>query len=57
MIMNINISAKEIWLTYFNNALFEQGVITEKEKNKMSALISNYCYTNKPHKQNFVKQP
>lgn len=55
--MNINISAKEIWLTYFNNALFEQGVITEKEKNKMSALISNYCYTNKPHKQNFVKQP
>ena len=53
---NTNISAKEIWLTYFNNTLFEQGIITEREKNKMSALISNHCYAEKPRKQNFGKQ-
>lgn len=42
-----NISTKEIWLTYFNNVLFEKGLITEKEKNKMIALISGYCHNNK----------
>lgn len=34
-----NISAKEIWLTYFNDVLYEKGIITEKEKNKMNSLI------------------
>ena len=34
-----NISTKEIWLTYFNNVLYEKGIITEKEKNKMTNLI------------------
>lgn len=32
--------AREIWLDYFNNYLFERGVITEKERNKMTALIA-----------------
>ena len=43
--MNIkeNNFAKEIWLTYFNNILFEKGIITEKEKNKMSSLIYQQC--------------
>ena len=45
IIMNTdtNISAKEIWLTYFNDILFEKGVISEKEKNKMSNLIYQKC--------------
>ena len=34
-----NISTKEIWLTYFNNVLYEKGIITEKEKSKMTNLI------------------
>lgn len=38
---------KEIWLTYFNNVLFEKGVITEKEKNKMTAAIMDFCYSKK----------
>lgn len=42
--MNTKISPKETWLTYFNNILFEKGVITEEEKNKMSCLISNHCH-------------
>lgn len=39
MKINENKFMKEAWLTYFNNVLFEKGIITEKEKNKMSALI------------------
>ena len=30
----------EIWLNFFNNFLFEKGLITEKERNKMTALIA-----------------
>lgn len=37
--MPLNVNAKEIWLSYFNKVLFEKGIITEKEKNKMSNLI------------------
>ncbi len=49
---NINAFAKEVWLTYFNNTLYEKGIITEKEKNKMSSLISNCCHSNKTQKSN-----
>ncbi len=42
-----NISVKEIWLTYFNDILYEKGIITEKEKNKMSSLIYQKCRNNK----------
>ena len=43
--MDNNINAKEIWLNYFNNVLFEKGIIDEKERNKMIILISKNCRT------------
>jgi len=43
----LKMSAKEIWLSYFNKVLFEKGVITEKEKNKMTNLIYRNCRKNK----------
>lgn len=43
MIINENNFAKEAWLIYFNNTLFEKGIITEKEKNKMISLIHQEC--------------
>ncbi len=34
--------AEQLWLEYFNNYLFEHGVITEKERNRMvSAILSD----------------
>ncbi len=42
--MPLNVNAKEIWLSYFNKVLFEKGIITEKEKNKMSNLIYKQCH-------------
>ncbi len=30
----------ELWLNYFNSYLFDKGVITERERNKMTALIA-----------------
>lgn len=43
--MPLNINAREIWLTYFNKVLFEKGLITEKEKNKMANLIYKECHS------------
>lgn len=54
--MSTSISAKEIWLTYFNNTLYEKGIITEKEKNKMNSLISNYRHGGRMQKQKFIMQ-
>lgn len=33
--------AEELWLDYFNRVLFEKGVITERERNRMALLIEN----------------
>jgi len=33
----------EIWLNYFNDVLYDKGVITEAERNKMKHLIRNKC--------------
>lgn len=44
---NMNMLAKEIWLTYFNNTLYKKGIINEKERNRMKYLISNYCHNKK----------
>ena len=33
--------ARQIWLNYFNQTLYEKGLITEQERNKMALLISN----------------
>lgn len=40
-----NVNAKEIWLNYFNNTLFEQGIINKSERDKMAYLIRNKCRT------------
>lgn len=32
--------AEEMWLKYFNQALFEQGEITERERNQMINKIN-----------------
>ena len=33
--------AEQTWLNYFNQTLFEKGLITESERNRMKNLISN----------------
>lgn len=33
--------AEELWLNYFNRVLYEQGIITESERNRMTTLIAN----------------
>lgn len=45
--MTENVNAKEIWLNYFNTVLFEKGIITKKERDKMSFLIRKNCHTSK----------
>ena len=37
----------EIWLNYFNDVLFNNGVITEKERNKMKNQINLYNMNSK----------
>ncbi len=32
--------AKELWLLYFNNVLYDKGMITERERNQMKNKIS-----------------
>lgn len=32
--------AEKLWLTYFNNYLFDHGLITEQERNAVSAKIA-----------------
>ena len=33
--------AEALWLNYFNRFLFEKGLITESERNRMTTLIAN----------------
>ena len=32
--------ARQIWLEYFNSYLYERGLITEKERNRMVSAIA-----------------
>ena len=33
----------QLWLSYYNNYLYDRGIITENERNKMKNMItSNY---------------
>lgn len=32
--------AEELWLKYYNNVLFEKGLITEADRNRMANTIS-----------------
>ena len=44
--MNVTVKqavATEIWLSYFNQYLFERKIITESERNQMTQLISQKC--------------
>lgn len=36
-----NAVAEQIWLLYFNRYLYERGIITEKERNKMIHSITS----------------
>ena len=33
--------AEEMWLCYFNQTLFDKGIISESERNRMTHLISS----------------
>ena len=35
-------TAEQIWLQYFNNVLFEKGLITEQDRNKMVNSIKSH---------------
>ena len=35
--------AKHIWLMYYNEFLFQQGVITEDARNRMKIKIDRVC--------------
>ena len=35
--------AKHIWLMYYNDYLFQQGVITEDTRNRMKSKIDMVC--------------
>lgn len=32
---------EKLWLTYYNDTLYEKGLITEEERNKMRIRIKN----------------
>lgn len=33
-------AAEEMWLSYYNNVLYNQGIITEEVRNRMALKIS-----------------
>lgn len=35
-------TAEQIWLQYFNNVLYEKGLITEQDKTKMANEIKSH---------------
>jgi len=37
--------AARIWLSYYNRVLYEKGVITERERNKMDLKINSWKMT------------
>lgn len=49
--------AEEMWLLYFNQTLFEQGIITESKRNQMLHLITSRCsYVEKQNSKIGIKQ-
>ena len=38
-------TAAKIWLSYYNQVLYEKGVITERERNKMALKIDGWKMT------------
>lgn len=37
--------AARLWLSYYNRVLYERGVITEQERNKMALKIDSWKMT------------
>lgn len=35
-------TAARIWLSYYNRVLYEKGIISQRERNKMELKISNW---------------
>ena len=48
--------AEELWLTYFNRVLLEQGIITPAEHNRMTALIATRSSQKFPHRKNEARK-
>ena len=48
--------AEELWLNYFNQVLLEQGIITQAEYNRMTALIASRPLQRRPHKVGSTKR-
>lgn len=40
-----NVNAQEIWFNYFNSVLFDKGIISKNEHDKMAQLIRKKCHT------------
>ena len=38
-------TAAKIWLSYYNRVLFEKGIITERERNRMALKIDGWKMT------------
>ena len=38
-------TAAKIWLSYYNRVLYEKGVITERERNRMALKIAGWNMT------------
>lgn len=39
-----NLIMEQLWLTYFNDSLYKNGVITEDAYNKMRVIIKNRSF-------------
>lgn len=39
--------AKELWLIYFNNVLYNKGMITEKQRNQMKNKITSAFHSSR----------
>ena len=42
--MDYDAYAKEIWLNYFNDTLYGEGIISKSEYSKMAQLIRKKCH-------------
>lgn len=38
-------TASRVWLSYYNRVLYEKGIITERERNKMELKINSWKMT------------
>lgn len=38
-------TAAKIWLSYYNRVLYERGIITERERNRMALKIGSWKIT------------